>query len=282
MAPKKHHFVPQAILRKFCFRGETLYYYYKGSPQKGVHERNITSVFMRKHLYSYSTKSGDRNTNLEIWFATFFDNHIKPLTEKWENMVVGKNPFSISDEDRHYFVRFLYNLMKRTPDFHQPFFEKNMTEEEFEEALREAEGNYGPISEQDRKQFKENAKTENYKSKVRVNVLAGQSSKILNLMESKGILLATPESKNKQFIVASNPVTNFLGKRNTDMWDPSYEVWVTLSPRLAVCLTQTSKESRTMALSDANVRKLNLRLAKQSRSFAGANRRLIESLAKQA
>ncbi|MCF6305594.1 MAG: DUF4238 domain-containing protein [Rhodobacteraceae bacterium] len=281
MEPKRHHYIPRATLGKFCFQGKTLYHYDKKTSEKGVESRNVKTVFKKYHLNSFKDSTGVTNANLEKWFGANFDNHIKDLTEKWEKMAAGISPFSISGEDRHFFVQFLYNLMKRTPDFHQSVIDKNMTEEALEDVLREAEENLGPISEQDKTQFIEDSKTENYRSKIRVKILADQSSKVLDLMKGKGIFLASPESARKQFIVASNPVTNFLNKRDTDMWDPSYEIWVTLSSRLAVCLTQSSKDSRTMAVSDTNVRKINLQLAKQSTSFAGANLRLIESLSKQ-
>ncbi len=229
MISANHHFIPKAILRKFRFDGDSLYYFTKRSRKKGVQTKNINSVFKKRHLNSFKDSTGKSNDNLELWFGSGFDNHIKDLIEKWEKIATRQSPFMISGEDRHFFVQFLYNLMKRTPDFHQPGIDKNMTEEALEDVLREAEEVSGPISKQEKMQFKGDAKTQNYKSIIRVKMLAGQSSKVLNLMEGKGIFIATPESKKKQFIVASSPVTNFLEKRDTDMWHPGYEIWVTLS-----------------------------------------------------
>ncbi len=68
--PIRHHFIPQFILRNFCFnnRGEVRYYCKKTETESIMNTRD---VFMARNLYRDEINTPDDPTKLEREFAEF-------------------------------------------------------------------------------------------------------------------------------------------------------------------------------------------------------------------
>ncbi|MBQ3523302.1 MAG: DUF4238 domain-containing protein [Clostridia bacterium] len=75
--PIRHHYIPQFILRNFCFNDNNdLYYYDKESQETTI--RNTRDVFMEKNLYRDETNHSDNPTKIESDLSRF-ENEISQI-----------------------------------------------------------------------------------------------------------------------------------------------------------------------------------------------------------
>lgn len=75
--PIRHHYIPQFILRNFCFNDNNeLYYYEKESQETTI--RNTRDVFMEKNLYRDEINHSDNPTKVEKDLARF-ENEISQI-----------------------------------------------------------------------------------------------------------------------------------------------------------------------------------------------------------
>ncbi len=75
--PIRHHYIPQFILRNFCFNDNNdLYYYDKESQETTI--RNTRDVFMEKNLYRDEINHSDNPTKIENDLARF-ENEISQI-----------------------------------------------------------------------------------------------------------------------------------------------------------------------------------------------------------
>ncbi len=93
--PVRHHYIPQFILRNFCFndRGE-LFYFDKKSSQTSI--KKTRDVFMARNLYRDEINNPGEPTKIEKDMARFEGEVSQIITGKF----LGKDEFSITlDED---------------------------------------------------------------------------------------------------------------------------------------------------------------------------------------
>lgn len=75
--PIRHHYIPQFILRNFCFNDNNDLYYYDKESQKTT-IRNTRDVFMEKNLYRDEINHSDNPTKVEKDLARF-ENEISQI-----------------------------------------------------------------------------------------------------------------------------------------------------------------------------------------------------------
>ncbi len=66
--PKRHHYVPQMLLRRFCDENGKLWLFNKKAPQLGVTFASPEAAFFQKHFYSLN-ENGVRDVSLEKYFS---------------------------------------------------------------------------------------------------------------------------------------------------------------------------------------------------------------------
>ena len=67
--PKRHHFLPQMLLRRFTDAKGKLAYFTKLAPAAGVIGGKPKSLFAENHLYSVEQADGSRDVEFEKTFA---------------------------------------------------------------------------------------------------------------------------------------------------------------------------------------------------------------------
>lgn len=118
---KDHHYVPQGILRRFCFEGETTYYlskerfpdYYRAKKSRytaGVEERNIKTVFKRRHYNSYIAEDGKKYDFIERFFAKELDDYIPRWINIFEASLANRTSPSWDSQLRDRFVQFFITM----------------------------------------------------------------------------------------------------------------------------------------------------------------------------
>jgi hypothetical protein len=97
--PKKHHYVPRLLLRRFADNNGKLWFYNKKAPDIGVCPRRPEDIFFEKHLYSLVDEDGGKNVALEIAFSRF-EATINPIFQHiCDQAKKGMEP-RLSEEER--------------------------------------------------------------------------------------------------------------------------------------------------------------------------------------
>lgn len=278
MKSANHHYVPQGILKKFCFSNEQLFYFSRNQQAKGVQVRNTKSVFKRRHLNSWIDESGNRRDSLERFFATNFDDPIVEFAVKCETAVATNTVNQIGDDDHRFFVQFLYNYIKRTPDIHELALEKSFSDGALNKVIDKFEDEYRELTADEKLQFHEKVGKKDYFQNARIHALSDQNPDILDMMATKNLLIGIPANNKKQFITASSPVARFQNVKGDTLKSGTFETWTTLSPRLVVGLMGKKTIPSLHKFPDSAVRKLNRQLARQSVAIGGSSKELIKSM----
>lgn len=67
--PKRHHYVPQMLLKHFTDERGYLYYFDKSREAPRVRKGAPLSLFKKDHLYSSLESDGTRDASLEMAFS---------------------------------------------------------------------------------------------------------------------------------------------------------------------------------------------------------------------
>lgn len=279
---KNHHYVPQAILRHFCISGDTILRLERSSELQEPEPKNIEKVFQRCHLNNFERRDGTKGDSLEKFFGREFDHYIPSWIEVFrEALRTGELDFD-SDENKNRFIQFFYNHMKRTPDFIDPIVTKVSEEVLHDNLAEEYEREHRALSAREKSLLDSPEWRRTIISNSRVSNLSKQSERVLNLLASMKIYVATPTKASKQFIISSKPVVRFEDYPKQKLGTPGVELWACFTPRIAVGFSVPSTASSVLLFDDALVRKMNLGAAIQSKAIAGNSAKLLRSVARAA
>jgi len=279
---KRHHYIPQAILKEFCVSGNSTCYVSRNAASRNPQMRNIGTIFCRRHYNSYVKKNGEKNDAVERFFAYELDNYVPEWSALFKSALKrGDLKFS-NEASRFRFIQFFYNHMKRGPDFIEPIVQK-ASEDVFHANIEtELEAKGFRLSDADKLLLEDEDFRSTVMNNSRVRNFSRQSEDILNQLASMQIHVATPQRSVKEFIVSSQPVARFEDYPYQQLGEPGVELWTTFSPKLAIGFAKYEGASDCLLFDDVLVRKLNRQLAKQSTSIAGRSERLLRSLLRSA
>lgn len=100
--PIRHHYIPQFILRNFCFDDENhLYYHDKNTGQVSVKETR--DVFMSRNLYRDEINNPEEPTKIEHDFSKYE----REISELIKNKFISQNRISITIEENNSLMLFL-------------------------------------------------------------------------------------------------------------------------------------------------------------------------------
>lgn len=115
---KKHHFVPRALQRAFCERGETIWFAERDGSGKFPlpEERNISSTFKMRNYYTVLDRE-QSSDKVEAGFFGPIDDCIGSFIRQVESFIArGKMPVG-TGENLHGSRYVVTVLLKRNPDF---------------------------------------------------------------------------------------------------------------------------------------------------------------------
>jgi len=278
--PKRHHFIPQMLQRRFANPNGQLYSFDKRRSEDGVNPGNPANLFVEKHLYSIKRKSGDKDPELEIRLSKVegaADSVIRKIEEAAAN---GRAP-ELSKEERDIWDLFFYVQWKRTPDC----FESTKALVEFDETLQRSIGEFEHKSRlltgAEREELKDPVAISGLKHNAKVGAVGLGSGEVTKALADKGVAILKIEAPNKNFILGSYPVAKLASPGHAHISDPTVEIWLPISPKLAVSPGYAKGEERLIPTRNAKViRCINEAIAKQSTVIAGSNEKLIVSLSR--
>ena len=120
--PIRHHYIPQFILRNFCFdnNGNT---FYKDVKSKKESVKQIRDIFMEKNLYR-DTKNNDDPVKIEKDFALYENEVACIVKEKF--LKSEEFPLTHSENEK---LKLFFALMSFRSKFTHEFFKKKLSKE---------------------------------------------------------------------------------------------------------------------------------------------------------
>ena len=98
--PKRHHFVPQMLLRRFTDENGLLHVFDKRIREKRVVSSRPTNVFLKNELYTQHGEGGIKDVSAEAMFANL-ENEANLIIERIVAMVRKKLRLSLSPKKKH-------------------------------------------------------------------------------------------------------------------------------------------------------------------------------------
>ena len=116
----KHHYIPQFILRNFCFKDKLLYYYNKNTNKVSI--KRTDEIFMMHNLYRDEINCADNPTEIEIKLSKF-ENEVARIIN---NKVLNTNEIRLSEYDENRLRLFIAVMAFRNKRVFE-WFGSNMT-----------------------------------------------------------------------------------------------------------------------------------------------------------
>ncbi|MGO8149684.1 DUF4238 domain-containing protein [Rhizobium leguminosarum] len=275
--PKRHHFVPQMLLRRFCDQTGRLWYYNKKAPHIGVASGAPQALFFEKHFYTVE-ENGVRDTSLETYFS-HLEGQANTVIEKICTAGrAGRQP-KLTISEKRVWDLFLYFQWKRTPDS----ISAKMSFTDFEESLAESvskfEQRFRPLTDEERRRILSESGKKRLRENARVKATADPGTAIQDVLSNMGIAIAVIRKPNKSFVIGSKTVVKLTPPGESRLGEPGVEVWLPIAPDVAVCVVPQRGHEIVMTLdNDRWLRSLNAAILQESTVIAGRSEALIQSL----
>jgi hypothetical protein len=268
--PKLHHFLPQMLLRRFTDSKGKLAFFTKVAPQAGVITGKPKSLFAENHLYSIERSDGSRDVELEKNFAKLEGEAEAVLSKIVSAVRNGQNP-RLSVVEKQVIDRFFYMQAKRVPDMHA----KSPT-------LQNAGGHIDTIIDDllvkhpDRVAELEALRLPEEKARLaqgaKVKAIGMDLGQVMTVLDQRG--LAVLRASEGEFAIGSTPIVRKRG----DLRASDAEAWLPIASDVAIGPGLSRGAETLVDLASDQINEFNRIMARQSTSFAGASRALVEDL----
>ena len=251
--PKRHHYVPEMLLRNFANENARLYFFHRDSEERCVRDIEPRNFCVECELYTVYDENGDADVSLEKELGRLEEEAKPVITEIIENARAGKAP-GLTPSEKETWNRFFMCQCGRTPDITNEVLSrgKKKTKEEISE-LREELG---------RDLFYDLPNPPEYRLKI---------------LGDKGLLIAVIRSPKKSFVIGSHPIVR--SHRGIPLTHPEVQFWLPIASDVAVTPYFTLGQEKCVEARDPAIREINEEVFRWSSAIAGRSDRLIASLA---
>lgn len=276
-SPKRHHYVPEVILKRFTDDQGWLHIHSK-------HDRRTRptrpwKAFCEGHLYSEELENGIKDPRVETELA-WLEGVVDPILNKFENAArTGQNP-NLSAFELLTWRFFVVVQWRRVPDLHQTvttddesaaFLHKILDEmsAKFPERTAEIEAMRAPEA------------VSRAVRNARVRSIPEVSQRVMEAMATRGVAVLSITAPTKALIIGSRPVVQMAFRDGLTLMDEATEMWLPISSKVAVGAGRRNEAETVVFLNNhAAIRHLNLAVARQSTDFASRSAALTTSIAK--
>lgn len=273
--PKRHHFVPRMLQKRFVDRSGWLHAYTRSQPWRDVYKSRPENLFVQGHLYSEITPEGRRSPVMERRLGVVED-AVDAILEKIIAAARAGAPPNLTTWELDVWYLFMTLQWKRVPDLHQDITTDADALEIFASVLADARAAFPQFSEKlDR--MAEPPMRDRIIHNGRVSSLS-ISSDVMDALRSRGMAILHIARPAKQFVLASRPVLKLTSPGKTHLRHPECEVWLPVAPDIAVGLGRGPGVVSLHRVGADDVRYLNLASAKQSSTICSASPDLVRSL----
>lgn len=274
--PKRHHYVPELLLKRFVDDAGWLHHYDKRRHDLGVRRSRPRELFFENHLYSEIDASGAKDPSLEHELARI-EAIAEPLIERIvASARIGETP-GVSIRELEAWAHFFQLQWKRVPDTRHRTVSPTEALDMINETLRDARRLFP-----NRAAEVDELSTPEAKARIirnaRIGSLRHRSREAISILLQRGLAILRITHPRKQFITGSSPVVKLTIQGRSNLADPRVEMWMPLAPDVAIGVGTGGEKLLTLD-KGAPVRLLNSAIAETGVAIAGASSALISSLA---
>lgn len=274
--PKRHHYIPRMLLKRFSSEHGNFFVYDKRHPDKGVHMRKLENLFVERHLYTQIDASGAKDVSVETDFLAPLESEASRLFYKLVFSARRGDLPSLTPAEKHICIEFFYCQHMRVPErggrSMEEAYERAKSRIEFMSQFRSPFGGGLSIAFEDgtfRRMWK-NARSE---------ILRIENPVVYEVLSQKqfGVAVIRKPKLRRSFVIGSNPVLKLSHPNWDQLNDPSADFWLPLARDVAVYFCSAGFDE-IVALRDRHIEYLNKIALDQSAVIAGCSREIVESL----
>lgn len=272
--PKRHHFIPQMMLRHFADNDGQLWFWRRDLKPGDTRKTSTQNLFVEKDLYTFVQNNGEKDVALETFFANL-EGAGATFINSLATIVRGGQIPELDAGAWEFWSHFFYFHLKRTPGAIAAFAEQM----NFDELVRQTAGKIRAI----RLETGGDADEENLEEKIRKNAIvmaqaAKPSAEVLAAFERMGLAIYKVVNSRKSFIVTDVPGAAARFKL-TDGSMSRPTLFVPLTWDIAVGQLTGGRRTEVITVDGDQVRRMNEASAARSLVIAGRSAELISSLA---
>ena len=279
--PKRHHYVPEMLLRNFTDENGRLYVFDKRLPDKGARISSPKQAFVENNMYlQYAYSGGEKDYSIEHALSQLEGSASGVIMRVIDAARTGKCP-TLSEEEKRSWDTYFCSQLTRTPDVRPS--DQDLDEARLQLAddiIRSNTLSSTAISNLKHVVSDPEIVSQSNQS-VRANLAIPNDSRILDVISGKGMLVAWIKRSNRSFVIGSKPIVIVRPEAHTHLADPAVFAWLPVAYDVAVTPALTAGEIKLFEITNNRfVRGLNDATLDQSVTIAGRSQILVESLAK--
>ena len=277
---RRHHYVPQAIQRRFCFKKPNLWY---SIEKDGIFTkpevRNIDSTFQERDYYTV-LEDGCPSDVVERKFYGAIDDYLGKLLKQVDQLFeTGRTPIFkgrvLAD-----FRRTVFLLLKRTPEFLGEHDDEKIGREITEATIKSIRES-GEVIEDEQNLFADLGQPTKLKQlgrDVRVRAQVAHSDTIIEAMSDFDVKWAICERGS--FILTSGMMYRIGNGGAHGLINPQMEIWFPISPARCLVMVRDKYDRIPMTnlIPQGKVREINEYGAKRYSQIASHSEKLLLSL----
>lgn len=276
--PKRHHFVPKVLLKRFTDHDGWLHSFNKLDAERAVRRTRPENLFIQSHYYSEVETDGSRDTRMEDWLSKL-EASISPILDSVVEAVENDRLPNLSANEKQIWTRFLITQWRRVPDLHDKTRD-NFAAQEFDDVIERVKERFP-----NRDDEIATLNTKEQKARIirnaYIRMLERPPSEPERIINDRGIVYLSAGSTGKSFIIGSRPVIQMNFTQGRTLADHSSEMWLPISSKVAIGVGYQWEREKLMYLNDPRaMRYLNTSIARHSTSFASCSEKLTTSLAR--
>ena len=265
--PKRQHYIPQMILKRFADSGGWLYCCDRTGAKPRFWKTTPKNVFLETHLYTQYDDGGEADGFIEEHFSSL-ESAVSPIIDKIIDWSLQGKVSRLDANEKDLWLRFLVHQRRRTPDLRPLVKEK--TSGLIEEIPVAFEAYFGRnITPEEHTRVK-NA---DFLGTAKRNAFSGFAAAkprddILTMLRNTSMLTGVVRNPKKNFVIGSRPIVAFHD-------------WFPVDQKVAVRLASPAGSDELRVLDDiSEVRRISKGIVRESTIFAGPSRQLVDSLAR--
>ncbi len=252
--PKRHHYVPEMLLRNFTNKNGRLHFFRKSSEEKRILETEPRNFCVECELYTFYDPADAAAVSLEEYLSQL-EGEAAPIIRKITEKARAGEPPGLTSSEKEIWDRFLICQWARTPDMIDQVLSrgKKKTKEELT-TLKEEIG----------------------KEHLFYDLINPPPYR-LKILGNKGLLVAVIHNSKKNFVIGSSPIARF--GHGIPLTDPTVKFWLPVARDVAVTPYFARGHEELREAQDAAVRKINEEIFRKSSAIGGYSYNSIASLA---
>lgn len=262
---RRHHVIPLMLQRRFADANGHVFLFDKRRPNQDPVPVNPINAFVKTDLNAIKHRDGSRDTALEQYYSRMESDITFVIDDIIRILGVGELPVMPPDT-HHAWNTFICHQQKRPVDAYARLGLTNNFAETVAEGLTRYEAEYGPIPSAERAAMLSENELKRLMHNVSVQARGEGGEEIVAALDNRGLAYGVISDPSAEFVLGDHPLARMGG--TDDLRDPATELWLPISPHIAVTPWGRKGAAHRQDLTAAMVHKLNALVFRNSNVIA--------------